>query len=284
MSLTRLKFPAAFMAIGVLVSGTGAATPRASAAETTTLAVPERFTKEAPAAMAPADRETFDTKEKLVREYSKFEGFDDPKTTLEEALIYLTKRCDLDFDVNEKAFEADGLKDVLKAPIAEKPIPERKRFTATDLLPKLLDRLPAKSNAIWIVRGSRVEMTTQAAVRAEVGVAEDQPLLPFVYTVLSKRPLEEALQELATSTGVNVVLDARAGEKAKAAVTARLMIVPVDRAVRLLADMADLKAVLVGNVLYVTNKENAAQWEKEAAKLRPAKAEEKNEAKMSPAK
>jgi hypothetical protein len=74
------------------------------------------------------------------------------------------------------------------------------------------------------------------------------------------------------------------GEKGKTAVTARLINVPLDRAVRLLADMADLKAVLLGNVLYVTSKENAAQWEKEAAKPKPAKAEEKKQDKMSPAK
>jgi hypothetical protein len=58
-----------------------------------------------------------------------------------------------------------------------------------------------------------------------------------------------------------VLVDPRPAEKIKTGVTAKLKNVPLDSAVQLLADMADLKAVLQDNVLYVTSKENAKDLE-----------------------
>jgi hypothetical protein len=55
------------------------------------------------------------------------------------------------------------------------------------------------------------------------------------------------------------VIDARAREKATTRVTATLNNVPVDTAVLILADMADLRMIVLDNVLYVTTKENAEQ-------------------------
>jgi hypothetical protein len=75
--------------------------------------------------------------------------------------------------------------------------------------------------------------------------------------LLEQRPLEQALKTLATRTGFTVVLDVRAGEKGKTPVTAAFKNVPLDTAVRLLADMADLRSVLIDNTLYVTSPENA---------------------------
>jgi hypothetical protein len=65
------------------------------------------------------------------------------------------------------------------------------------------------------------------------------------------------------------VIDSRTEEKAKTRVTATFHSVPVDTAVLILADMADLRAVALDNVLYVTTKENAEQlavWHKKHAK------------------
>jgi type II secretory pathway component HofQ len=78
-----------------------------------------------------------------------------------------------------------------------------------------------------------------------------------------RRPLAEALHELADQSGINVVLDARAGEKARTEVTATLSHVPVDTAVQVLADMADLKSMAIDNVIYVTSKANAKTLQRE---------------------
>src|SRR5205807_2469688 len=85
-----------------------------------------------------------------------------------------------------------------------------------------------------------------------------------------KRPLGQALQELFHATGISVLVDNRVADKAdKTAVTATLHHVPLDTAVLLLANMADLKAVAIDNVLYVTTKANADALQVEQEKRKP---------------
>ena len=69
-----------------------------------------------------------------------------------------------------------------------------------------------------------------------------------------KRPLGEALKKLADDTPWSLVLDARVGDKAKLEITTTLKSVPLDTAVRILADMADLQPVIMDNVIYVTTR------------------------------
>jgi hypothetical protein len=83
--------------------------------------------------------------------------------------------------------------------------------------------------------------------------------------------LDEALQDLATRTGFSIVVDVRTADKKQTQVTANLANVPLDTAVLLLADMADLKPVLLDNVFYVTTPENAAKLRAEQEQ-RPSRA------------
>jgi len=66
-----------------------------------------------------------------------------------------------------------------------------------------------------------------------------------------------AAKQLAIDTGANVVLDPRLGDKGTKAVTLSLEDVPLETAVRLLAEVADLTAVRMSNVLFVTTPERA---------------------------
>ena len=61
-----------------------------------------------------------------------------------------------------------------------------------------------------------------------------------------------AARQLAADTGANVVVDPRLGDRAKKAVTLKLDDVPLETAIRLLAEVADLRAVRMSNVLFVT--------------------------------
>ncbi len=45
---------------------------------------------------------------------------------------------------------------------------------------------------------------------------------------------------------------------------------PLDTAVRILADMADLQPVIMDNVIYVTTRENAVRLEADHQKRQPA--------------
>jgi hypothetical protein len=75
---------------------------------------------------------------------------------------------------------------------------------------------------------------------------------------LEKMDLAAALKKLSRDTATNVMLDTRVtGKETKAEVTLQMEDVPLETAVRLMAEMAGLKPVKVGNVLFVTTKAHA---------------------------
>ncbi len=194
-----------------------------------------------------------------------FAGFDDPKTTLAEALDQLAKLFNVAFDVNEKAFKYENVMDVLKTEIASpNPIPPMKKVRLDTLLRKVLSRIPVASGATYLLRPDHVEITTGEFQRREVwGTADDGPFLPIVHAVLDRRPLDEALKELADQSGYNVVLDTATAEKGKTPMTVKMYNVPLDTAVRLLASMAGLRLVQLDNVLFITTREGAEALEKD---------------------
>jgi hypothetical protein len=163
----------------------------------------------------------------------------------------------------------------LQEPIATTPLAKMSQVSMSTLIRKILARIPTTpgNDAVFMVRRDgrsayRLEITTLPYLKTEVwGNSFNGPLLPVVSADLANRPLSEALQELADRANYNIILDARAAEKGKTAVTARLLNVPLDTAVGMLADQADLKPFLIDNMLYVTTKENANRLE-EQEKLR----------------
>jgi hypothetical protein len=76
---------------------------------------------------------------------------------------------------------------------------------------------------------------------------------------LEKAEFGQALKQLGRETGVNLILDSRVEKEVKAPVTLQLEGVPLETAVRLLSEMAGLKPVRIGNVLFVTDKKTAAE-------------------------
>jgi hypothetical protein len=197
----------------------------------------------------------------------KFGGFDDAKMTLGEALDFLSMRTDLRIVVNERALR--DRPDVLRTEIVgNRPI-QPTTGTLGSILQRILTRADADdSELMYVIRRDRIEVTTKAAVAAEFFPTRnvDVPPVPLVIASIKKVPLEDALLKLAETHDVNIVLDARAGEAAKTLVSAELVNVPLDTAVRLLADMAGLKSVQIDNVVYVTTPANAAVLLKEEEK------------------
>jgi hypothetical protein len=66
-----------------------------------------------------------------------------------------------------------------------------------------------------------------------------------------------ALKQLSRETATNLIVDKRAIKEAKETVTLQMEDVPLETAVRLMAEMIGLKPVRVGNTLFVTTKANA---------------------------
>jgi hypothetical protein len=148
------------------------------------------------------------------------------------------------------------------------------------VLKKILARVPSQSGATYVLRRDGIEITTVDAKHAEFRVPSDHapPLPPglmdlgppgvaqvdiaLVQAEFDKRPLDQALREIADATDSNVILDGRAADKAKT-VTATLINVPLDTAVEILANMSGLQVVSRDRVLYVTTKDNADAMQKQ---------------------
>ncbi|MHB1425055.1 MAG: hypothetical protein ACYC3I_17935 [Gemmataceae bacterium] len=99
-----------------------------------------------------------------------YQGLEDPRATLSDTLDQLSKRYNLTFDINDKAFEMDQLPDVGKTPIAEKsPIPPMRSQLST-ILRKILKRVPAPSGTTYLIRRDVIEITTGTFAGAEKAV------------------------------------------------------------------------------------------------------------------
>jgi hypothetical protein len=215
---------------------------------------------------APAPKQPMAMAQK-VNQRPNFNGIDDARATLNDALEQLSKLYDVSFDFNDKAFEMDQLKDVRRTPIADStPIPPMKSVRLSRLLGTILQRVPAASGATYTVREDHIEITTTTFQRAEIWGSYQGPFLPLVNATLDKCPLEDAVRQLADQAEFTVLVDRRAAEKAKTPLSARLLNTPLDTALRLLTDMADLRTVQLDNVLYVTTTENADTLEKRLEK------------------
>jgi RNA polymerase sigma factor (sigma-70 family) len=284
MFLTKVKMAAALvLLLGVLGSGVGllgyaaqpgegkdkpAPTPQATTAEKPKGGAPDLGLDANPPVNKGGEAVTVavpDVTDVLTRK-ADFQGLEDPQTTLQEALDILSQRYDVTFVIDEAAFknEPDDVGDVAAAKIAVKSVRPLKNVSLATILRTILARVPSPSGATFVIgRDNTIEITTNAAVAAALN---DQHALPLVHALFNKRPLEEALRDLARDSGINIVVDVRQADKAKAAVSAALKNVPVDTAVRVLADMAELKPVRMGNLLYVTSRDNAKRLEEEEAK------------------
>jgi hypothetical protein len=214
---------------------------------------------------APAPRAEEGKREPLAAKLTSRITFQalDQATTLQDALDALADRYDLTFEINEAAFKAEGVEDVRSAGVADRPLPKMTNVRLETVLRKILARVPASSGATYLLRADGIEITTGARLRQEVWGDYRGPYLPLANAAFEKRPLEEALKELADAADFTVVLDAGVGDRARTPVSVRLTNVPLDTAVRLLANTAGLQSFLVDNALYVTTKENAAALEKQ---------------------
>ncbi|HKI30783.1 MAG TPA: hypothetical protein VKA46_02745 [Gemmataceae bacterium] len=182
-----------------------------------------------------------------------FRGLADPETQLGEVMTYVGAVYEVKLDVNEEAFRDRGFDDVRKRAVGE--LPAMGGASLDRVLRKVLGRLPVESGAVYMVRADHVEITTRAAQKDEVWGNYPGPYLPLVHADFEGRTLAEALRELSEQSGTSIVVDARAADKAKSAVSASFTNLPLDTAVRILTDMAGLKSALNDNVIYVSSEE-----------------------------
>ena len=186
----------------------------------------------------------------------------EPNTPLREALSHIAERNSMTILIDDEAFKADsGQPDIEAQPIR---LPRLTNVRLRTVLRAILEQVNGdyyvKDDVLMVVPRQRIQ--SGAVLRQSIDLH------------LEKRPLAAALKELSDMTGVSVVLDAQKLKDSKSEVTADFRNVPLDCAVRVLADMADMKSVVLDNLLYVTSIENADKLEEEKAQKRgdaPAK-------------
>jgi RNA polymerase sigma factor (sigma-70 family) len=200
----------------------------------------------------------------------RYDGIDDPKTTLQEALDMLATRYNLQFEVNQAAFRAQNKDEVLKTEIATPTSIPPMNTRLENVLRRVLSHI-AGVNATYVIRKDHIEVTTGPALGVELhlqdGVPKEDVLAevlaetasqPLVYENFKATPLAVALRTVAETCRDNVVLDPAAeGKEKPVTVTASLHNVRAETAVRTLAALADLEVVRLDNVLFVTTRDKA---------------------------
>lgn len=181
--------------------------------------------------------------EKIRQELDKTIPIDIQEQPLHLAFEYLKEKAKINFVLDQNTMAQIGI-DPEQVPVTLRSKDLKLRTALRNLL--------SPHNLSFAIIGDTVVITTdeQAMVRQlrqRVSVNVDQ--LEFV----------QVIKQLARETGTNLILDSRVTKEAQGKVSLQLDEVPLQTAVLLLAEMASLKPVRVGNVLFITTKVNAKE-------------------------
>jgi len=160
--------------------------------------------------------------------------------------------------VDARAFKEDGL-EIYDAQVRLTAAPGQ--MSVGNIFRAAFSELGGPEATLLLRRGL-VEITTRAAA------GKEHTLNQTFFADFNARALEDALEELSELTGVSIVVDARVKEKAKTPVTARFRNdVAMQDAVRMLAEMSELKMVHLVTGLFITTPAQAQALQKELKQL-----------------
>jgi hypothetical protein len=132
-----------------------------------------------------------------------------------------------------------------------------KSMTIASALSIAVEKIKA-AEGVFLVRNGQVEITTRS--HAARGVFLNQKVMATFHST----PFNKAIEELAEATAVSIVIDNRTKDAIKAPITAQFRNdVALQDAVRMLAEMADLKLVHLPTGLFVTTPDHAQKVLKE---------------------
>jgi hypothetical protein len=188
-------------------------------------------------------------------------------TTLADFLADLARRYDLTFVVMEEAFKAEDVPNVLEMKPNLAVAPKIEGLSLHRFLTLVLKNV----GAAYLVREDYIEITTRQAAQKEAGLTEaieeamnnpDDPggviraqyrlNLPLVCVVVENEPLDAVITNLARAYDLNVVIHPDARKLMKdIRVSERLLNVPADTALEVLAGLADQGVMRKGNTFRV---------------------------------
>jgi hypothetical protein len=176
-----------------------------------------------------------------------------------ELLARLSKVHGVNFVINEEVFKATGVNDVKD----KKPNLSTTQLRGLTLHDFLTTVLPSM-HATYMVKGKAIEIVPPsfAAKLTKVELIENENeskslAQPLVSAVFKEKPLNEAVALIAERYDLTVVVSPQAADAKAGFVTARLLNVPADKAVELLAVQCELQVVRKGTAFLITSKEHA---------------------------
>jgi hypothetical protein len=194
----------------------------------------------------------------LFNQEVQIEGNVNDKSLI-DLVFELSKRYGITFMINEDCFKAAEIPDIRE----KKPnvaITNVRGLTLHQFLARVLE----SRNATYILKGNAVEVVTvaYAAKVAKVAVELDASgnislKEPLVCAIIKQEKLSDAVEMLASRYDLSVTIVPQAGAAAASAVSARMMNLPVDKAIELLAVQCDLRVVREGNAFLITSREHA---------------------------
>jgi hypothetical protein len=177
---------------------------------------------------------------------------------LQDFARIISDRYNVPVTVNKTAFQniAQSNPDDIKL-----NVPKAKGLSLATVLRSVL----VEVNATFLVRKNHIEIVPIQVAAKEAKIAgsdEDDGTVrlaqPLVSAIYKEKPLNEALADLAEEYDLTVVLAPQAGDAKAAFVNARLLNVPADRAIELLALQADLRVIKTGASYFVTTRDHAS--------------------------
>lgn len=186
--------------------------------------------------------------ERIKKTLDKVMDIDIENQSLQMAFAQLKEQTKINFVLDTTVVSMMGI-DTSNTPVNLKAPKKKLRVALKTLL--------APYNLTFGIVGETVVISTEDMVVY-------RQLKQKVMLDLDKKPFAGALKQLGRETGVNVVVDSRVKNEADSPVTLQLEDVPLESAIRLLSEMASLKPVRVGNVLFVTTKASAQEMRGEA--------------------
>jgi hypothetical protein len=112
---------------------------------------------------------------KKLAESVQFQGIDDPKETLAEALQQLESTCKVRIEIDVNAFKAVGMEDVAATEIAgQKPIDKMPGAPLDEVLAAVLDRVKVAGGTRYRLGKERVVITTWHRIPVSVETSADR--------------------------------------------------------------------------------------------------------------
>jgi hypothetical protein len=173
-----------------------------------------------------------------------------------EALQHLREKTGLEFNLDQVGLAVMGVN--IEAGTGE-PVQMK---SAGNKVSVVLRKLLTPQQMAYVIYEDTILITSSE-------LATTRQMKQRVNVDVTEVPLAKALQELARNYAFNLVIDPKIAKDSQKPVTLTLDGSSLETSVRLLAEMAGVKAVRMDNVLFVTTEERADKIRKEEKDLMP---------------